>query len=441
MLKNVEHAIRRLPEPYWRWAGTRNRERNSNTRIIAVTGSSAKSTVALLLAHILNEVGKPHVQVFRNSLFGTAKTLHSLPRDADWCVMEIGLAAPGQVERMARLVRPHIGIVTAIGLDHYKSFRSRENIAEDKGALVEQVQPGGFVVLNSDDEHVMSMAPRTKERIVTFGQNQAADYKVQKISSGLPNRLSLALQTPKGYLELQTRFAAAHHYLAVTAAVSCALELGIEPEVVRQQVENFEPLWDRCQPLEIPGGPTLLIDTFKAPAYSFGLALDTLDSAQYSKKRVVIGQISDYPGNSKRAVRKVKKLAEAVADQVIFIGYSPRRMGVNDSEIASGKYKFFDNIREATKFLQDTGSSDEIILLKSSQKLHLERAALAWLAEVDCWVDQCVKRSSCLKCDRYLFDFALHRGFVPPALLNVMQRPDNSALQQLKKSMKRSFIR
>jgi UDP-N-acetylmuramoyl-tripeptide--D-alanyl-D-alanine ligase len=286
----------------------------------------------------------------------------------------------------------------------------------------------------------MSMAARTNERIVTFGRAGDADYKVRDISSGLPDRLSLTMETPQGVLKLQTRFAADHHHVAVAAATACALELGIEPGLVQQQVNTFEPWWDRCQPLEIPGGPTFLIDSLKAPLYSLDLAISTVEKARYGKKRIVIGHLADHPGNSRQAVRKAKRLAADVADELIFVGHSAERLGLSDEDVASGKYTVLTDTRELSDYLHRTGTPGELILLKSSGILHVERAVLSWLTEVNCWVARCSKKSSCLKCGRQGVNYSLHKGVLPSGWARPFRPSSGKHFLHLRQSLVRHFI-
>ncbi|RWO81011.1 MAG: hypothetical protein EOQ95_28610 [Mesorhizobium sp.] len=170
------------------------------------------------------------------------------------------------------------GEVTRI--EHYSVFRTREAVAAEKGMLVSNIRPGGFVVLNADDQHVMAMAERTVERIVTFGQAAGVDYRATDIHAAFPERLMLTIEWTGGRLTLQTRYVAEHFWLPVTAAVAAALELGVPAQTVAEQVAGCEPFHNRLSVAAKPDGPQFIIDTTKAPWHSVLLASKALADAK-----------------------------------------------------------------------------------------------------------------------------------------------------------------
>ena len=179
-------------------------------------------------------------------------------------------------------------------------FRTLENVAREKRALVDALQPGGLAVLNADDPHVVGMAAGTAHRVVTFGLSEQADYRVTDVHAAYPKRLTLAIHWRGGVLELKTPFPAEHFWLPTAAAVAAALELGVPPEKVAARVATFQPLANRCEVLVTDGGPQFIVDAAKAPWHSINLALDMMAKATVERKRIVLGQISDYAGSTRK---------------------------------------------------------------------------------------------------------------------------------------------
>lgn len=352
---------------------------------------------------------KVHVQAFDNTIVSIARSLYRLPEDADWAVMELGMSEQGTIAPMATLVRPHCAIVTTVGLDHYRNHRSREAIAMEKGQLVEAVEPCGVAILNADDPHVLGMRRRTKQRVVTFGQNAQSDYRVSDISAGLHQGLSLTLHTPHGALPISNRFTGEHFWVPTAAAAVCAVEMGLGFDLIQRSIATFIPHWDRCHPMKVPGGPTFLIDTHKAPLYSLELAFKPMEQVS-SRRRIVIGQLADFAGSSKMAARKALRMAEKYADELIFVGHSANRLGLSEGELATGRYSLFETVKDLADYLKATSSEDDVILLKSANVLHLERAALAWNHTIRCWKERCGILGSCLDCGWYGLSYSLHRG-------------------------------
>lgn len=404
----ARHALLRTLREQWRQQRATAARRNSRATFIGITGSSAKSTSKVLLTNILKASGKV-APARGNEIKKLIVNLRLAPRDADFFVAECGIGNVGKMRPMARLLRPHVALVTMIGLEHKSTMRSRERIAEEKSELVAAVQPGGFAVLNADDPLVMGMAAQTRERIVTFGRSADAHYRAVKVEGALPNRLTVHMRWPGGTVELKTRFVGEHFWLPTLAAAAAAMELGVPAEIVAERVASFEPLFARFSVLTVPQGPTFLIDTVKAPWYSLGLAFDTVAAASAARKRIVLGHMSDFAGSDSK-YRDAYRLAAAVADQVVFVGNHAHRSKASQEDRDSGRFLAFRAPEEAADFIRRTSIPEELILLKGSEDLHLERVALSMLHDVKCWQAACRRRVTCLGCGLYAHPFELHRG-------------------------------
>lgn len=320
----------------------------------------------------------------------------------------MGVSAVGHMAPMANLLRPHICVVTKIGLEHYTAFRRPEAIATEKGALVEALPDTGIAFLNADDPHVMSMAARSKARIVTFGRGKAADYRVIDTLAGYPRRLVVTVRCAKGEFKLQTKFVGEEFWLATIAAFAVGVELGTDPEVAKTRIAEFQPIWDRCDAMTIEGGPTFLIDTAKAPNESIEPTFAVLEKAEAKHKRVVLGTISDYRGNGRKPYRNAYAIGRRFADQMIFVGETSHRVNAPDDDRKTEKILGVSTTKEASEYLKKTARADELILLKGSRNFHLERIALNWTRTVRCWELTCGKSIGCLACGLVEVPYADH---------------------------------
>lgn len=377
------------------------RQRNHHTTYIAITGSSAKSTTCSLLAHILKPVGQISSRIFDNTMPTIAPFMHRLAADRDFAVIETGIEGPDRMIHLAKLIRPHIAIVTMIAMEHKSSLRSLDIVAAEKGILIENLPLQGIALLNSDDEMTESMAERATGQVVTFGRENPADYRAVAVSANLPETLSLQINGPDIQLDLQTQMVGEHFWLPVTAAVACACHLGVSRDTIIRQVASFVTPFGRCTPMQLPDNRLMVLDTGKAPQHSLGLAFEMVRSASAVHKRIVLGQLSDTTGSSQTAYRKTYSLAREAADEVIFVGQHAHRHNASADDIANGRIREFRDVREVADYLRDTAVAGELILLKSSANLHLERAALAQTETVNCWERNCGIRSECPVCEFY----------------------------------------
>ncbi|WP_292428194.1 Mur ligase family protein [Mesorhizobium sp.] len=411
-LRSVSRPLRReLPNAIRRKLAAsraRSNRRGHPATFIGITGSSGKTTTASLLGHVLEAHAPTTTQAIYNTAVDIAPAVASASRNSEFVVLEIGASKKGSVARSARLIEPDVAIVTIVDLEHYSVFRSLEAVADEKGWLVNAVRPGGFALLNADDEHVLAMRRRTRERIVTYGRDEGADFRVLSAEFSFPGPLRVRIAWKGNEETLVSPLPGKHFWLAVTAAFAAAVELGVSPEQIKERIAGFGGVPNRCQIMEVPHGPTFIVDAAKAPFGTIDLAFDVMSDATDRRRKVVIGQISDYAGNPYSKYTKAYQRARAVADEVIAVGDNAHKVRATEEDIASGRFHRFRDVYDVYAHLKKTAVEGDLILLKSSSSLHLERVALAWTSDVKCWEKRCGFTIGCVSCGLYSHPFHEH---------------------------------
>jgi len=404
----------------------------SKATYIAVTGSSAKTTTVALLSHILSAKAKVKTQLRTNHDVFTWKTLADVTPEHDYVILELGTHGPGDIPKMAKVVRPDIAIVTLVNLEHFSAFRSKDAVAKEKGSLVEAVQPSGLAILNKDDPRVLAMSDSSKARVVTFGKSEA-DYSQDKLISTELGRLIFTLNHRDRQIRLETRLSGAHNCLAVSAAAACALELGVSEATVMERVASFEPVFGRMSIHATDQGPTFILDCVKAPYETIPLALEVLRDCVATRKRFVLGNISDYAGKGTPKYRNTYRAALDVADQVMFVGENAHKSKASNDEIEAGRFVAFYTLEQLSHYIKSTAIAGEIILIKGSGNLHLERVVLDWEMEIKCWENNCGVEWDCLRCGLYAEPFTEH-----PA--DFRQRPASRKLLFVPRPIESIFV-
>ncbi|WP_232375558.1 Mur ligase family protein [Mesorhizobium comanense] len=378
-----------------------------------MTGSSGKSTCVTLLAHLLAAQASVHTQVFTNSIDALVFSLRKRIKGGkfDYVVSEVGARGEGSIEPMAKLLRPHVAVVTMVRLEHFSSFRTLENVAQEKRALVYALPANGLAILNADDPHVKTMAVGARCRVVTFGMSDDADYRISDVRAGYPDALTFKMHWKRNSLQLKAPFPAGYFWLPLAAAAATALELGVPPEIVASRLATFLPRQNRCELFVTGAGPEFIIDTVKAPWHSIDLAIDMMSKAVAPRKRIVLGQISDYAGSNRKYARAYKSAREA-ADQVIYVGDNAHRSRAGEDDRKSGRFQEIRSVQDVSDFIKRTALPGELILLKSSANLHLERVALSWAHDVRCWESACGKEQGCRACGLYEVPFEQHNDYI-----------------------------
>jgi UDP-N-acetylmuramoyl-tripeptide--D-alanyl-D-alanine ligase len=377
----------------------------SRATFVCITGSSAKSSTTAILSHILAGLAPVYSQVPDNTLEDCVKTLRHIEPAHAYVVCELGSGGPGTLEPKIDLLRPSVGVVTLVALEHHSAFRSLEAVAEEKRKLVEGLPRNGLAVLNHDDPRVRSMASRTQARVVSFGKS-GGDYLITKTQACMPGELSVTIAHDGATFELNTRLTGSHNSLPVAAAFACAHQLGAPASLIKERVGNFQPIFGRCSTHIVENGPTFVADTFKAPFHSIYLPINMMAEFRAPRRRIVIGQLSDYSGKPKTVYRDVYRACRQVVDQVIFVGDHSHRSGATAKDIAAGRFVEKRSVEEAAAFVKATAIPGEIILLKTSGNLHLERILLGFEHQVRCWEQTCGKRKNCGRCGSYTTSFA-----------------------------------
>lgn len=407
-LRSLTRPVRKQARHLVNFRLARMKRRRIAAKIVAITGSSGKSTATILASRFLENGYTTRTQVFQNTISKCIETIRNTTPGDKFLVIETGASQTGSIVEMAGFLKPDIAVVTMVGIEHRSAFKTAENVAKEKGALVEAVAEGGFAVLNADDENVMAMASRTKQRIVTFGRENEADYRVVDLEQLPTGTMNLTIRSRHGTQCLATKLLGTHFWPSVAAAYAVAVENGVSTEAIAKTIASVETGHNRCQPVPIENGPTFIIDTAKAPFSTLQAAFEVIRPLEAPRKRIVLGMIADHPGDSNTAYKRAYKMAAENADQIIFVGEHAHRHKASAEDIAAGRIVEMPTLEKTRAYLRETAKPGEIILLKSSVAPHLERLALAFQYDVKCWKDRCGLGISCQRCGLYEYPYESH---------------------------------
>jgi len=119
----------------------------TEARVVAVTGSVGKTSTKEMLAGMLGDQGRTHASVDSyNNQWGVPLTLARMPADTEYAVIEIGMSHPGEIAPLSRMTRPHVTLITTIAAAHLEAFASVADIAVEKAAVMDGLEPGGISV-------------------------------------------------------------------------------------------------------------------------------------------------------------------------------------------------------------------------------------------------------------------------------------------------------
>ena len=343
--------------------------------IVAVTGSNGKTTTKDLVAAALNSLGNVQKTSgnFNNEV-GVPMTLLELNDKHKAAVVEIGMRGLGQIETLAQVVKPTIGIVTNVSEAHIELLGSIENIARAKGELVEAIQAGGTIILNADNIHTVGMKNLVRDgvKILTYGLENEADFVAKNILIGsVSTEFTLSFRGKEYDFEIP--MLGRHNVSNALAAIAAGYAVGLSvPEVQR----GFSTLTTTKMRFEVirRDGLTIINDAYNASPASMRVAIKTTAEIYNGKLIAVLGDMLELGDISERVHKEIGAfLAENKFDTLITLGELGRFIAEGAREAGLKNIYSFDTHEDAAKKILELVRDGDTILFKASHVMHMEK--------------------------------------------------------------------
>jgi len=272
-----------------------------HVRVVGITGSNGKTTVKTLTASILSRHGRTHVSSGNyNNELGLPLTLLSMPQDTQFAVLEMGAGKPGDIDYLAAIARPDVGLVTLIAPAHLERMGSIEGVAETKGALYQALPADGVAIINADDAFASFFAGLVGSRkVLRFGLDHKADVGADILDQGIDGS-RFVLSTPQGDAEVSLPLPGRHNIANALAAAAVALALEVPLDTIVIGLEQVSGVSGRLRRITTRGGWTLIDDSYNANPSSMMAAIDTLLLA-HGERWLVLGDMAEL-GTDARAL-------------------------------------------------------------------------------------------------------------------------------------------
>lgn len=356
---------------------------------VGLTGSSGKTSTKDLLAAILSDQGETVAPAgSANNELGMPLTILSCTEDTRFLVLEMGARGVGHIAYLCSIVTPHVGIELNVGTSHLGEFGSREAIARAKSELVRALPSTGTAVLNADDPLVMAMTDSTAAAIMTFGESPAADVCVSDVHLDEMARPHFTLTHGEDSVRVDLQFAGAHMAMNAAAAAAAALALGIDLTAVGGALNAALPRsrW-RMEIHTTAHGVTIVNDAYNANPESMRAALKALVAMDAAgRKWAVLGEMLELGDESVEQHDALGRLAVRLdVDRLIAVGPGARpiHMGAAHEGSWGEESMWVEDAERALEVLNSEIQPGDVVLIKASRSIGLERVADALLGEVD----------------------------------------------------------
>jgi UDP-N-acetylmuramoyl-tripeptide--D-alanyl-D-alanine ligase len=355
------------------------RDRLTELTVIAITGSSGKTSTKDLLAEVLAAAGLTVAprNSFNNEI-GVPLTALGCDEQSRYLVSEMGAREPGNIAYLCDLVAPQIGVVLNVGAAHAGVFGSREVTAATKGELVEALPAAGLAVLNADDPAVAAMASRTAARVVRTGTGPSADIRAVGIALDGKARPAFTLQTPDGAAPVRLRLHGRHHVGNALAAAAAAIGVGMDVNQVADLLSAARARSSGRMSVYRRGDGVIVIDdAYNANPDSVAAALAALVAmARDGRSWVVLGEMLELGDQSAAEHFRLGRLsADLGVDHLVAVGPGARPAHQGALEAGARTASAVEDLDAAEALLRERLRPGDVVLVKASRAIGLDRLA------------------------------------------------------------------
>jgi UDP-N-acetylmuramoyl-tripeptide--D-alanyl-D-alanine ligase len=351
--------------------------------LIAVTGSAGKTTTKEAIAHVLGA----RFRVLKsegnfNNHFGLPLMLLKLEPEYDVAVIEMGMSHAGEIRALAKIAQPEIGVVTNVAPVHLEFFDSLAGIARAKYELVESLPANGVAVLNADDEYVSQFGRDFKGKVVMYGTRATADVRAENIQAkgleGSEFEVVIGSVRERGMLPLVGE----HNVLNALAAVAVGVERGLKPGEAVGALATLAPADKRGEVLQL-GNITVINDCYNSNPKALGAMVDALAATAAKRRIVVAGEMLELGAAGEEMHRQAgQHIAEKGIDVLLGVRGQAQAM-VEGARRAGTPAEYVAGPEEAGEWLAREARDGDVVLLKASRGVKLEKALDTWKTRRD----------------------------------------------------------
>jgi UDP-N-acetylmuramoyl-tripeptide--D-alanyl-D-alanine ligase len=303
-----------------------------------------------------------------------------LEPEHDVAVIEMGMSHAGESRALARIARPEIGVVTNVGPVHLEFFESISGIARAKYELIESLPTTGTAVLNADDEYVSQFGRDFKGKVVTYGTKANADVRAENVQTRGAGGSDFDIVVSGMREHARLPLVGEHNVLNALAAVAVGMSRGLAPSEAVSALATLTPPDKRGQVLQL-GNITVINDCYNSNPKALQAMVDALAGMKAARRIVVAGEMLEL---GPAAEEMHHAAGEHIAGKHIDVLVGVRGMAqkiVEGARHGGTKAEFVATPEEAGQWLAREARDGDVVLLKASRGVNLEKALETWKAK------------------------------------------------------------
>lgn len=392
----VSKANKEIPLPQWVVADTtkalghiaKMRRDLHPGLVIAITGSSGKTSVKEMTATILNQNSNVHATVGNlNNHIGVPLTLMAMPANTDIAVLEMGASAASEIDYLCGIAKPNIALVNNVQQAHLEGFGSVAGIAAAKGEIYSGLDDAGTAIINIDQPWLKQWRQLVADRCcITFSiKDRSADLGAENIEA-LGNgcyRFDICDRRSgkKSTTAIDLSIPGIHSINNALAAASCAAAAGADPAQIAQGLALTQPVEGRLNSIQLSENLRLINDTYNANPDSFKAGIDVLSSTA-GRSILVMGDMAEL---GEKAYELHQQIGEHALRSDIDAMYCVGELSIAAAEAFGGEH--FQSQEKLITSLTDVlrkahqGQEQTTILVKGSRSSGMDKVVQILSAE------------------------------------------------------------
>ena len=344
-----------------------------NIPVIQVTGSVGKTSTRDIIANVVRTKYKTlQTEGNLNNHIGLPTTLLKL-KDHEALVVESGMNHLGEIRYLGEITKPTIAVITNVGTAHIGLLGSRENILKAKLEILENLKPGGTIVINNDNDMLNKWAKEDKSyKKYTFGIDEEADVMAYNIKIGNKSSTYNVKINNEEYT-VNVPVSGKHFVYNSLCAIAIGNLLGISPENIIKGIETFSLTKNRMEVVKVKDNVTVINDAYNASYDSMKPAIEYLKELPAKRKIAVLGDMFELGEFSEEIHRKVGievvthkiDILVTVGKLAKYIAEEAKYLRMPEKNIIS-----LETTEEASEYLNKILQKDDAVLLKAAHGMH-----------------------------------------------------------------------
>lgn len=333
-----------------------------NPKVVAITGSSGKTTTKEIVYSVLSKKFKTHKTFSNhNNEIGFCETLMTMPEDTEVLIVEMGMRGFGEIELLSKYAEPDFAVITNAGSAHIGRLGSLDNIAKAKAEIVKYLKPEGVFISQNND--------RVKKFVSFAGKKIYYSLSDAEILERKPSYSKFLYKGKEYELNVEGDYNVENSL----AAIELGVLLNMSYEEIREGLKSYKPIEKRWETQNV-GRYVIINDSYNANPESMKASVSTFIRL-YKNSVVILGNMGELGEHSAELHREVGEYLKNIPESKDTVFFTVGNLAKEISDVLSGTAKFvknFENNKDVSKYLLDNADVGNTIFLKASRSMKFE---------------------------------------------------------------------